>query len=76
MDIKRIIISAAVHALSENTSLLRKSDPLGDFLTLMFEGKTREQKLVENVEETLDSVVSGVKTLKTRHQFSKITKNI
>lgn len=76
MNVKRTLVTAVVRMLSENTSLIQKPDAFSEFLTVVFDGKTHEQQVAEKFEVELDRVLAGAKSLKTRHAFNKITKNI
>lgn len=76
MNAKHTIALAVVRLLADNTNIIRKNDSLSEMISVVMTGKSQEERIAEQAVATIDEVVERAKVLKTRRQFSKITKNI
>ena len=76
MNIKRTLIALAVEILADRTTIVRKSDPMDNFIHAMFGVETDEQRMTRSIEETVDQVTETVKRAKTKREFKKIVQNV
>ena len=76
MNIKRTLIALVVEILADRTTIVRKSDPMDNFIHAMFGVETDEQRMTRCIEETVDQVTDTVKRAKTDRKFKKIVQNV
>ena len=76
MNLKRTLIALVVEILADRTTIVRKSDPMDNFIHAMFGVETDEQRMTRCIEETVDQVTDTVKRAKTDRKFKKIVQNV
>lgn len=76
MSYKTELIALAVRVLAEKTSLIRKPDPIEDFINNMFGFETYDQRVARSIEAETERAIEAVKRIRTNRKFKKITENV